>query len=62
VPVIAEPGEAYLSDEEIDRKIRDLEAEMLNAARNLEFEKASVLRDQFLAMKERLIGVQAIKK
>jgi len=62
VSVVAEPGEAYLSDEEIDRKIRDLEAEMLNAARNLEFEKASVLRDQFLAMKERLIGVQAIKK
>ncbi|MEK6777386.1 MAG: excinuclease ABC subunit UvrB [bacterium] len=62
VSMVAEPGEAYLSDEELDQKIRDLEEEMLKAARSLEFEKAADLRDQLLALKERMIGVNVAKK
>jgi excinuclease ABC subunit B len=46
VPAVAEKGEAYVSDKELPEVIRDLKAEMKQAAKDLEFEKAAELRDR----------------
>ena len=46
-----------MSEAEISREIRRLEKEMLQAARNLEFEKAAKLRDELHVLKERIFGV-----
>jgi len=42
-----------LPPDEIARLIKDLEAQMRNASRNLEFEKAALLRDQILDLRRR---------
>lgn len=42
---------SYLSTKEIQQQIKNLEALMLEAAKNLEFEKASVLRDEIKQLK-----------
>ena len=41
-------------DEEVAKHRKRLEKEMLEAARNLEFERAAQLRDRLKALKERL--------
>lgn len=47
-----EPGKAhYLSAKEAQIKLKELEAMMLEAAKNLEFEKATVLRDEIKQLK-----------
>jgi excinuclease ABC subunit B len=61
VPVVAESGEPYLSDEEIDQRTLSLEKEMLEAAKNLEFEKAALLRDQLLELKDRQLGLRVAR-
>src|SRR5687768_4303220 len=49
-----------MSEKEFAREIRRVEKEMLDAARNLEFERAAALRDQLKRLKERLfIGAAA---
>ncbi|MFN0316854.1 MAG: excinuclease ABC subunit UvrB [Burkholderiales bacterium] len=48
---------AALDETQIARQIRQLEKEMLDRARNLEFEQAAKLRDQVKALKDRLLGV-----
>jgi len=45
VPLVREPQETYRSRAELDARIRELQAAMNEAARNLEFEKAAELRD-----------------
>ena len=45
VPLVREPQETYRSRAELDARIRELQAAMKEAARNLEFEKAAELRD-----------------
>jgi excinuclease ABC subunit B len=45
---------AQLPKEEIHRLIRDLETQMKQAAKELEFEKAALLRDQVLELKQTL--------
>ena len=42
--------------------MKRLEKEMLDAARNLEFERAAQLRDQLKALKERLFGVEVAEE
>lgn len=42
-----------LSPKEVDKKLAALEAEMLKAAKNLEFEKAAKLRDEMQMVKDR---------
>ncbi|MSQ60765.1 MAG: excinuclease ABC subunit UvrB [Betaproteobacteria bacterium] len=49
---------ATLDETQIARQIRQLEKEMLDRARNLEFEQAAKLRDQVKALKDRLLGVE----
>ena len=43
-----------LSEKELTRELKRLEKDMLEAARNLEFERAAQLRDQLSTLKERL--------
>ncbi len=45
-------GEAAVSKEAIARLIKELEAQMKTAARNLEFEKAALLRDRIIELRK----------
>jgi excinuclease ABC subunit B len=47
---------AGVSEKDISREIKRIEREMLDHARNLEFEKAARLRDQLSRLKERAFG------
>jgi excinuclease ABC subunit B len=46
-----------LSEKQLDQRIRKLEKEMLEAAKNLEFERAASLRDELKAARDRLMAV-----
>jgi excinuclease ABC subunit B len=46
-----------LSEKQLDQRIRKLEKEMLEAARNLEFERAASLRDELRTARDRLLAV-----
>jgi excinuclease ABC subunit B len=43
-----------MAEKELTRELKRLEKDMLEAARNLEFERAAALRDQLATLKERL--------
>jgi excinuclease ABC subunit B len=47
-----------MSEKQVAREIRRLEKDMIGHARNLEFEKAAMLRDQLAALKKRVFGVE----
>ncbi|MGH7254826.1 MAG: excinuclease ABC subunit UvrB [Nitrospirales bacterium] len=51
VDVAADQVEAYLKEEDLDRTIRKLEAEMKAAASALEFERAAELRDRIRTLR-----------
>ena len=42
--------------DEIARLIKDLESQMKQAAKNLEFERAALLRDQIVELRRELVG------
>ena len=46
-----------LSEKQLDQRIRRLEKEMLEAAKNLEFERAASLRDELKAARDRMMVV-----
>ena len=46
-----------LSEKQLDQRVRKLEREMLDAAKNLEFERAAKLRDELKAARDRLMAV-----
>jgi excinuclease ABC subunit B len=46
-----------LSEKQLDQRIRKLEKEMLDAAKNLEFERAANLRDELKTLRDRLMMV-----
>ncbi|MGH8642039.1 MAG: excinuclease ABC subunit UvrB [Burkholderiales bacterium] len=50
----AEARYAEMDEKALTREVKQLEKAMLDAARNLEFERAAQLRDQLKAVKERL--------
>jgi excinuclease ABC subunit B len=52
----APEGLELLSERDIGRRIQQLEKQMYEHARNLEFEQAARLRDQLAQLKERLFG------
>jgi excinuclease ABC subunit B len=58
VKKVAEEGVEYsvgpIPKDEISRLIIDLEGQMKAAAKNLEFEKAALLRDQIIELRRRL--------
>lgn len=47
--------------EDLDKLIRDLEAEMKHAAKSLEFEKAAALRDQIIELRQALVLKRSAK-
>jgi len=49
-------GYAALSEADLAKEIRRVEKEMLEHARNLEFEQAARLRDELRMLKDRLFG------
>ena len=55
LPVIEEEAAAYSSAEELEAEIERLEKEMRDAAKEFEFEKAAVLRDQAVKLKKTLL-------
>jgi excinuclease ABC subunit B len=46
-----------MPEKDLERELKRLEREMLDAAKNLEFEKAAELRDHLYRLKEKLFGV-----
>ena len=55
--VIAEAAEVEaMSEKDLSKRIQQLEKQMLEHARNLEFEKAARLRDQLAQLKEQAFG------
>ena len=50
---------AHIPKDELARMIKDLESQMKTAARNLEFEKAALLRDQIVELR-RIIEVDPV--
>jgi excinuclease ABC subunit B len=57
---VAEETPAYVTGaipkDEIARLIKDLEKQMKDAAKNLEFEKAALLRDRIVELRRDLVG------
>jgi excinuclease ABC subunit B len=61
-PVVAEevePFESFSTQQELDARVADLQAEMRQAAANLDFERAATLRDRIKTLKGRELGVAA---
>jgi len=56
----AQAGARYeaMSEKQLAREIRALEKQMLECARNLEFEKAAQARDQLAEIRKRVFGVE----
>ena len=48
-----------MGEKDLERELKAMEKRMLDAARNLEFEKAAELRDKLFELKEAMFGVQA---
>ena len=46
-----------MPEKDLERELKRIEREMLDAAKNLEFEKAAELRDRLYQLKEKLFGV-----
>src|SRR5713101_7625532 len=46
-----------MPERDLERELKRIEREMLDAAKNLEFEKAAELRDRLYQLKEKLFGV-----
>jgi excinuclease ABC subunit B len=46
-----------MPEKDLERELKSLEKQMLDAARNLEFEKAAELRDRLFQLKQQLFGV-----
>jgi excinuclease ABC subunit B len=47
-----------MAEKDLEKELKLLEKQMIDAARNLEFEKAAELRDRLYKLKETLFGVQ----
>jgi excinuclease ABC subunit B len=47
-----------MGEKDQERELKQLEKEMIDAARNLEFERAAELRDRLFRLKEAMFGVQ----
>ncbi|MBI4284831.1 MAG: excinuclease ABC subunit UvrB [Chloroflexi bacterium] len=66
VKVVAEPRTPYIaapiSKEDIARLIKELESQMKTAARNLEFEKAALLRDRIIELRRELGEPVVVKR
>jgi excinuclease ABC subunit B len=55
----AEPGYLSMTEKQLGREIKRLEKQMLDLARNLQFEKAAQVRDQLALLRGRVFGLGA---
>ena len=60
-PAVMEDREAYLSPDELDSRIEELQGQMRQAAANLDFERAAILRDKIKTMKSRELGFAGMR-
>ncbi len=60
-PAVMEDREAYLSPEELDARIEELQTQMRQAAANLDFERAAKLRDKIKGLKARELGFAGVR-
>ena len=58
-PTVMEDRETYLSPDEIESRIEELQAQMRQAAANLDFERAATIRDRIKSLKGRELGLVA---
>jgi excinuclease ABC subunit B len=61
-PAVMEDREEYLSPAEVDSRIEELQAQMRQAAANLDFERAATLRDRIKTLKSRELGFVGMTK
>ena len=57
----AAPDYSALTPDQVLRRVKKLEQEMLKHARNLEFEEAARLRDQIQQLRNASLGLPAVK-
>ena len=60
-PIVMEDRETYLSPDEIESRIEELQAQMRQAAANLDFERAATIRDRIKSLKGRELGLVAVR-
>ena len=60
-PQVKEDREALLSPEELESRIEQLQAQMRQAAANLDFERAATLRDTIKTLKARELGFAGVR-
>jgi excinuclease ABC subunit B len=60
-PMVMEDRETYLSPDEIESRIEELQAQMRQAAANLDFERAATIRDRIKSLKGRELGLVAVR-
>ncbi|HEY0285299.1 MAG TPA: excinuclease ABC subunit UvrB [Vicinamibacterales bacterium] len=60
-PAVMEDREEYLSPAELDSRIEQLQAQMRQAAANLDFERAATLRDKIKTLKGRELGLAGVR-
>ncbi len=60
-PAVMEDREAYLSPAELESRIEELQAQMRQAAANLDFERAATLRDKIKTLKSRELGFAGVR-
>jgi excinuclease ABC subunit B len=60
-PMVMEDRETYLSPDEIESRIEQLQAQMRQAAANLDFERAATIRDRIKSLKGRELGLVAVR-
>ena len=59
-PAVMEDRETYLSPAELDSRIEQLQGQMRQAAANLDFERAAILRDKIKTLKSRELGLAGV--
>jgi excinuclease ABC subunit B len=60
-PSVAEERESFMSQDELDARIEELQAQMRQAAANLDFERAAALRDKVKSLKGRELGLVGVR-
>src|SRR4051812_10556492 len=60
-PAVMEDRETFLSPVEIESRIEQLQAQMRQAAANLDFERAATIRDRIKSLKGRELGLVAVR-
>jgi excinuclease ABC subunit B len=61
-PSVAEDRESFASQDQLDSRIEEVQAQMRQAAANLDFERAATLRDRIKSLKERELGLVGVRQ